>query len=515
MANILDLMDLKQILTLHIDGISNRKISEIIGIHRNTINAYVQLFNASKYSKKELLELEDFEFCKLFPAHTTIKNPRFNELMLFFKNMHEDKKHAGFTFLHHYAEYKEKVKEPYSYTQFMAHYHRKYPKGKGSMKLNHKPGNELYIDFTGKKLQFVDRQSGEITHVEVFVTILPSSQYTYVEACLNQTIESLITCTANALAYYGGVPKAIVSDNLKSAVTKYHKHEPTINRSFMDFARHYNCVVNPTRSYSPQDKALVEHAVNLVYQRIYYPMRNMTFFSLRDINEEIWRLLETYNNLLQQRRPGSRREIFQSTERDQLKPLPTESYEIKNYRRAKVQKTGYIYFSPDKSYYSVPYRYIGKSTQIQYSQSTVEVYYNHLRIASHQRNPALGEYNTDTNHLCSTHQAYLEWSPDYFKQKALKHGLYVHDFVASLFNDNDYPEIAYKRAMGIIQLHRDYGSERLNKACKLALEVGIHSYKRIKNILKNKRDIYAESLETENQNHIPFHNNIRGASNYK
>ncbi len=205
MANILDLMDLKQILILHIDGISNRKISETIGIHRNTINSYVKLFNSSKYSKEELLKLEDFEFCKLFPAHTTIKNPRFDELMLFFKNMHEDLSHPGFTFLYHYAEYKGKVKKPYSYTQFMEHYHRKYSKEKGSMKLSHKPGNELYIDFTGKKLQLVDRQSGEMTSLEVFVAVLPSSQHTYVEACLDQTIESLITCTANALAYFGGV----------------------------------------------------------------------------------------------------------------------------------------------------------------------------------------------------------------------------------------------------------------------------------------------------------------------
>lgn len=515
MANILDLMDLKQILILHIDGISNRKISETIGIHRNTINSYVKLFNSSKYSKEELLKLEDFEFCKLFPAHTTIKNPRFDELMLFFKNMHEDLSHPGFTFLYHYAEYKGKVKKPYSYTQFMEHYHRKYSKEKGSMKLSHKPGNELYIDFTGKKLQLVDRQSGEMTSLEVFVAVLPSSQHTYVEACLDQTIESLITCTANALAYFGGVPKAIVSDNLKSAVTKAHKYEPKINRSFMDFARHYSCVVNPTRGYSPQDKALVENAVNLVYQRIYYPTRNMTFFSLNEINKEIRRLLVPYNNLLLQRRSCSRLELFQSLERDLLKPLPSAPYEIKEYRRAKVQKTGYVYFSPDKNYYSVPYRYIGKATQIQYSRSAVEVYYNHQRIASHRRNPVPGEYNTDKNHLCSTHQAYLEWSPDYFKQKALKHGSYVHDFIASLFNDNDYPEIAYKRAMGTIQLHRIYGSERLNNACNLALKAEIHSYRRLKNILKNKRDVFAESLETENINHIPLHSNIRGASNYK
>ena len=104
-------------------------------------------------------------------------------------------------------------------------------------------------DFAGKKLSYVNKATGEQIPVEVFVSILPCSQYTYVEACESQKREDLISCTANALSFYGGAPKAIVSDNLKSAVTRASKYEASINRSFKDFARHYNCVVNPTRSY--------------------------------------------------------------------------------------------------------------------------------------------------------------------------------------------------------------------------------------------------------------------------
>lgn len=515
MANTLDLMDLKQILTLHLDGLSNRKISDILSIHRNTINSYVQLFNASKHSKEELLALENCELLKLFPSHTTIKNLRYNELMLYFASMNQQRDYPGFTFLFHYKEYQNQSKEPYSYTQFMEHYHRKYPKEKGSMKLEHEPGHEIYIDFAGKKLQIVNRETGEITPVEVFVTILPKSQYTYVEACLSQKREDLIHCMANALFYYGGVPKAIVSDNLKSAVTRASKYEPEINRSFKDFARHYNCVINPTRGYSPQDKALVENAVNLVYQRIYYPLRHMTFFSLEDLNREIRRLLDSYNDLLLQHRQASRRELFQSIERECLKPLPETSYELKDYRRAKVQKIGYVFFSPDKNYYSVPYRYIGKQTQIQYTKSTVEVFYNHERIASHKRNPSPGAYTTNEDHLCSTHKAYYQWSPHYFKEKASKHGEHVLALIDGLFNESIYPETVYKRAMGIIQLHRDYSSERLNNACNIALNAETYSYKRIKNILKNNLDKYTEILEEEAQTHIPYHSNIRGASAYK
>ena len=241
----------------------------------------------------------------------------------------------------------------------------------------------------------------------------------------------------------------------------------------------------------------------------------MTFFSLEALNDEIRRLLAAYNNMLLQRRQASRLELFQTFEREHLKALPSSPYEMKDYRRAKVQKTGYIYFSPDKNYYSVPYRYISKRTQIQYTKSTVEVFYNQQRIASHKRNPAPGIYITIEDHLCSTHKFYKQWNPDYFKKMASKHGEHVKECISGLFKETDYPETAYKRAMGIIQLHREYGSTRLNDACKIAIEVGTHSYHRIKNILKNNLDKAINQQEDPAQSHIPNHENIRGASAYE
>ena len=369
----------------------------------------------------------------------------------------------------------------------------------------------MYIDFAGKKLQIVDKSTGEIIPVEVFVAILPNSHYTYVEACLSQKREDMLSCMANAFSFYGGVTKAIVSDNLKSAVTRASKYEPEINRSLKDFARHYNCVVNPTRSYSPQDKALVENAVQLTYQRIYYPMRDMTFFSLSDLNAEIKLRLEHYNDLLFQRKDASRKELFQSVERSYLKPLPTSSFELKDYKRAKVQKIGYVYFSPDNTYYSVPYRHIGHQTLIHYTQRTVEVYYNHERIALHLRNPSKGFYITNKEHLSSTHKAYSDWSPEYFKNLASKHGNDVVLCIERVVQECEYPETAYKRAMGIIQLHRTYGSIRLNNACKRALTIGVATYKHISNILQNKLDQepLEEDVAQNSISHIPLHSNLR------
>jgi len=517
MANTLDPMDLKQIISLHLDGLSNRKISATLGIARNTVNGYMQAFKASDHTLKELLACDNAVLEALFTSHSTIDNGRFDQLTRYFERMNKARDHPGFTYLFHYQEYVQQVDDPYGYTQFMEHYHRKYAKLKGSMKLEHDPGHELFIDFAGKKLQIVDRSSGEIVDVEVFVAILPNSHYTYVEACRSQKREDLIKCCANALQFYGGVPKAIVSDNLKSAVKRASRYEADINRSFKDFAHHYNCVINPARGYSPQDKALCENAVNLAYQRIYYPLRNMTFFSLQDLNREIRRLLGSYNDLLFKRKQASRLELFQMVEREYLKPLPTSAYELKDYRRAKVQKMGYVYFSPDKSYYSVPYRYIGKETTIHYTASMVEVYFYHERIALHNRNPSKGSYNTNADHLSSTHRFYSDWSPEFFKKKAGIHGKHVLGCIEEILKTGDYPEIGYKRAMGVIQLHKAYGSKRLDDACKRALRADAATYGRIKNILKNNLDkssLFYQDLE-EDKPHIPEHGNLRGASAYK
>ncbi len=517
MANTLDPMDLKQIIILHLDGYSNRKIGTALSISRNTVNTYMRLFTGSDYTFKELLSFDNARLEALFTSRTTIDNERYDGLMRYFEGMNKARNHPGFTFLYHYHEYAQRAKEPYGYTQFLEHYRRKYAKVKGSMKLDHEAGKEMFIDFAGKKLHITDRDTGEIIPVEVFVAILPNSQYTYVEACRSQKREDLIGCCENALHFYGGVPKAIVSDNLRSAVTRASRYEAQINRSFKDLARHYNCVINPARGYSPQDKALVENAVHLAYQRIYYPLRDMVFFSLEDLNREIKRLLEGYNDLLFKRKEASRLELFQSVERGYLKPLPASRYELKEYRRAKVQKIGYVYFSPDKTYYSVPYRYIGRETVIHYTKSTVEVYYNRQRIALHLRNGSKGSYNTNKDHLASAHRHYSEWSPEFFKGKAARHGKNVAACVEQIIAAVDYPEIGYKRAMGVIQLHRAYGSWRLDKACKRALQADAVSYRRIQNILKNNLDqssLFFQDLE-DDKTHIPEHGNIRGASNYR
>ncbi len=512
-SNRIKIMDLRQLLQLKAKGLSNRKSSLLIGIHRNSINSYVRLFNSTGMSYKELLTQSDAELSTLFPLHQTIDKRRYEELCSQFMYYREELKKPGCTRQVLWKEYLTSHPEGYGYTQFNEHFKRWLKPLKGSGKLNHKAGDKVYIDYTGKKLSYTDKETGELIEVEVFVGILPCSNYTFVEASPSQKLGDFIDSMNNCLRYFGGVPKAIVPDNLKSAVTKGSKYAPTINKSFKDFALHYGSVINPTRTYSPQDKALVEGAVKLVYQRIFYPLSKMNFFSLPDLNKEIKRLLEEYNDQPMTNIELSRKQQFLSIEASYLSPLVQNNYEIKYYKTSKVQKMGYIFLSDDKNYYSVPYRYIGKKVEVSYNSQSVDIQYNRERIAIHRRSFQAGRYITIKDHLSSSHKFYSDWSPLFFEKLARPYGVAVVEYFKCLIESKPYPEVAYKQCLGLLSLSKEYNKERLNNACKRGLTNHKYGFHIIENILKNNMD----KLEQDEQlNHeIAAHKNIRGAAYYQ
>ncbi len=516
MARKLDIMDIRQIYLLKKQEVSNRKIAQTLSFSRNTVNYYVIMFRASGLSWEEVLALSDSELRELFPEQSKTDQDRFLTLSELFPEIKKKSTQTGFTYYRYWSDYRLKHPAGYGYTQFMEHYNRWREHLDVSMKLTHKAGEKLFIDFTGKKLHIVDKETGEIKPVEVFVAILPSSQHTYVRACYTQQKEELLDCLNHTLRFYGGVPQAIICDNLKSAVSKAHKYEAVINQSLKDFGLHYGCVIDPTRPYSPQDKALVEGAVKLTYQRIYYPLQDMTFFTLEDLNHEIHRLLETYNDIKFQRMNCSRKELFLSTEKHTLHPLPLSFYELKEFRKAKVQRMGHIYLSADKHHYSVPYRYVGQNVEVQYNHSAVEVFYEDSRIATHKRKNHAG-YTSDPDHLSSSHQHYSKWNPEFFIHRAKECGEHVHRYVETLFSRDAYPEHIYKRAQGILNLGRQYGNQRLNEACRRAIYIGKFSYNIIENILEKGLDKDIDIFHPDYQNHIHItsHENIRGAGNYQ
>lgn len=510
----INMSKIRQLLRLHAQGSSKLQIAGQTGIARNTLKKYLEAFKQCGFSYAQLCELSDTDLEDLFvkPVEKPLST-KLETLFSLFPQIEKELKRKGVTRFLLWEKYKKEYPDGLGRSQFNHYLSQWRAQVNPVMHMEHKVGDKLYIDFAGDKLSIVDRESGEVQWVEIFVAILGASQLTYIEAVFSQSKEDLISACENALHFYGGVPAAIVPDNLKSAVTKSSKYEAVINETFADFAQHYSTAVLPARAYKPRDKALVENAVRILYTRVYTKVRSTIYFSLEELNAALLVALEAHNNRLLTGRPYSRKQQFEEVERAALAPLPPLRYELKKHLFVTVMKNGHVSLNADKHYYSVPYRFIGKKTKLMYSHTTVQVYYNYQCIATHQRIKSSYGYTTDKSHLASTHRFVSDWTPERFLTWAESIHEDVKLYILKILARKQHPEQAYKSCVGILSFAKKVGNERLIKACQRALDYGVHNYKIIQKILEKGLD---KQNEEENQTtEMPVHDNIRGQDYYQ
>ena len=492
-----------------------RAIARAVNISRPAIQKYLDAFNKTGLKYNDMKEMPDKQLIELLEKYSSLKgaSERFETLSKSFSYFYKELRRTGVTLQLLWKEYKKKHPSGYGYSQFCFHYAEFCKTNKLTMNIEHKAGDKMFADFTGKKMTIYDRKTGKGSDVEVFVAILGASGYTYAEAVSDQKKENWLKANDNALWFMQGVPAAIVPDCLKSGVTKADKYEPDINPEYDDFADHYGTTILPARPYHAQDKALVENAVKIVYMRVFAPLRNRIFYSLSELNEAIRELLDEHNNTKYQRLDFSRNELFEEVDKPALNTLPSQRYEMKGFKKLTVQFNYHIYLNEDKHYYSVPWKYKRKKVKLIYSSRTVEIIYNNIRIAFHQRdrNP-YSRYSTKKEHMPPHHRFYDDWSPQKFINWACKKGIYVQKVIEKVLESCRHPEQGFKSCLGILNLDRQYKDNRLNMACKKAIYAGCHSLKRIKNILDNGLDKVLPPSQEENI--LPFHENIRGSEYY-
>jgi transposase len=491
------------------------QIAAQTGISRNTLKKYLKEFEGSKLTYDEISVLSDKDLEDLFinPEDNPL-NDKLQRLFSLFPTMDKALKKKGVTQYLLWEEYKRNHPDGLGRSRFNYYFSQWKDQVNPTMHMEHKAGDKLYVDFAGEKLSIIDKDTGEVQQVEVFLAILGASQLTYVEAVMTQQKEDFVAACEGALHYCGGVPAAIVPDNLKSAVIKSSKYEPTINETFADFAEHYGTTILPARAYRPRDKALVENAVRISYTRIYARIRGNNYYSLEELNAAIRAVLEDHNNTLLKGRNYTRRQQYEEIERSALMPLPPLKYELKKQYSGTVGKNGHVGLGPDKHYYSVPYRFIGKKVKLLYSRHSVEIYYSYERIALHNRTKSAYHYTTDKDHLASTHRFVSDWTPERFISWA--EGIHedVRLYILKILDRKQHPEQAYKSCVGILSFTNKVGKERLIKACQRALGYGLYNYKTIQNILDKGLDKQDEPTEGD-QLQMPFHDNIRGENYYK
>lgn len=500
-------------------ALSARQIARALGISRTVVATTIRTFKASGLEYAAIDSMPDSSLMQALAGdEIPEKSARYQDLSQRFPAMVVELKKKGVTLQWLWELYIQEYPGGYQYSQYCLNFHRWRKSPDIVMHIEHKAGEEMFVDWAGDKLEVINGNTGQPWALEQFVAILGASELTYVEARESQGEEDWIRANEGALWYWGGSSTAVIPDNTKTAVARTDPYEPGLNPIFDDFARHYGLVIVPARIRRARDKALVENAVRLVYQRISCRLRGKVFHSLREVNEAIRALLEEHNNRPFSRLPISRRQLFEQVEKQALRPLPAERFPLKSTAFATVQCNYHAQLREDLHYYSVPHylRTTEPTTQVKlvYDDRVVALYCDNVRVAQHRRDRTPNGYTTLEEHMPPAHRWYAKWSPERFLGWARAVGPETEEVIAKVLDSRTYAPQAFKVCLGILNLQRPHGTVRLNKACARALRFGTHSYTRIRNIL-------AQGLEEEGQPQLelavpalPEHENLRGSDYY-
>ena len=506
----IEMEQIKQVLQLRKEGVAIREIVRRVGISRNSVRGYLRLLEGKgQLSDKALAE-------KAYKnEQQDAQTQRHYELIQHFVAHARELSKPGVTRQLLWAEYLLEHADGYGYSQYCHHLNGWLSRQDLAMHLEYTPGDLMMIDFAGKKFHYTDKDTGKMVPCEVFVGILPYSGMIFCHAVASQQTADFVTCINRMLRFYGGIPKTILCDNLKTAVVKSDKYEPVFTDVCHQLSAHYGTTFSAARPYEPRDKAMVEKAVNIIYNNVYGPLRNDVFHSMEEVNQAFKDRLQLLNDKSYKGSPHSRGYFFDTQERKSLGALSTEPYSLKKVSTLTVQRNYHVQIREQNRYYSVPYQYVGKKVQVYYDNHTVEVYCDYERIALHQHNSYIKAYYTLPEHMPPSHQAMQEkkgWTKEELLQQASSLGDSIGKAAALILDSHFYKEQNYKSCFGMMMLRKKYGLSRLEAACNRALQGNRVNYHMIKNILERGLD---QVLVKENNHTIPLHENIRGKENYQ
>ena len=300
---------------------------------------------------------------------------------------------------------------------------------------------------------------------------------------------SWIQCHIKMYEFFGGVTTILTPDNLKTGITKHTRDELVINSTYQDMAEYYGTVVVPARVRAPKDKSQVE---NLVYQfekDIIGRLRNCQFFSIDEYNEQLMLEVERFNNKPFQKKEGTRRSVFNEVEKAALLPLPHRRYELATYRTAIVQSNSHVAYQ--KNYYSAPYQYLGKEVTLKITSHRLVILHNKEVLSEHELIwNRIGAYSTIPTDMPPHSNAFGEWNSTRYLNWAKSKGPNVYEVIYRIFASTTVEQQHYRTVHSILKLASTYSDQRLEEACKLAIQqMNRPRYRDIKHILETGEDL--------------------------
>jgi len=497
-------------------GLSIGQISQALNLRKSTVSDYLRRFKESGVTLERMKELSDQQLVQaLFPEKVSTERTSRAE-MPDFGQMHTELKKRHVTRQLLWEEYRQGNPDGsgYGYSQYCQLYRDWSKTLSVSMHQIHKAGEKMFVDFSGLKGEVADSRTGEITEVEIFVAALGASGYTYAEAIRDQRKLSIITAHNHAFEYFGGVTEMLIPDNMKAAVNRADKYDPDLNETYQDMAEYYGAVVLPARPYRPKDKPKVELSVKLVQRWILARLRHRVFFSIEELNETIYSLLDDLNNRKIKKIEKSRRELYEEIDRPALKSLPVSPYVFREFKRCRVNIDYHIELC--KACYSVPYQLVGKEVEARYTATAVEIFYQRKRIAVHQRLYRIGAYSTQSEHMASAHRLYAGWKPSRLIEWGLSFGKNTGELIQTIMETKPHPEVGFRICMGILNTAKlQPDPESVELASRKMMELRSYRVKHFKAILKNKTYLFQKPIEMHPLSLPLCHDNLRGAGYYQ
>ena len=506
----LSMRQLRTLLRLHQGGVSAREIGRRLGVARSTIQDNLKRAAAAGLAWPLADDVTDEALgLRLFGRAGTETGQR-RRVEPDWAALARELKRPGVTMTILWEEYREAHPDGYGYSRFcdlLRGFERRLTP---VMRQHHVAGEKAFVDYSGKRIGIVDPTTGEVGEAEIFVGVLGASNLTYAEATWTQQLPDWTGAHVRMFRFFGGAPKLLVPDNLKSGVAKASFYDPEINRTYGAFAAHYSVGILPARPYKPRDKAKVEAGVRFAQTYILGRLRAQTFFSLAECNEAIALVMQRMNERPMRRLGLSRRELFEKIERDALTPLPAEDWEFAEWRRARVNLDYHI--EVHDFLYSVPHALIRAEVEVRVTARAIEVFHRGQRVAVHERRYMGRKHGTNPEHMPSSHRRYAEWTPERFRRWAGKIGPNTESLIGAVLASRPHPEQGFRTCLGILRSYRGLETGRLEAVSARALELGVLNCKGVASLLARK----PESVTADDSAPATLfeHANLRGPGYY-
>lgn len=420
-----------------------------------------------------------------------------------------------------WLKYKQEHPSGYQFTQFCHYYNVYREKHHGSDKLRMAveriPGEKVYIDWVGDQPELlVDSVTGEIKKIHFFVTTVGVSSLIYAEAFEDEKLPNFIAGTVHALEYYGAIPKYLVPDNLRAAVTKHTKDELILNSAYQDLESFYEVIVLPPPPRKPTGKATVEKHVQYLETHLLEDLKEKTYFSLEEINCDVSEKIAEINNRKLKAQPVSRLEAFLRYDKPQMRPLAGGSFTLCEYKYfARVPNNYHLLF--DDHYYSVLYTYYGQPAILKATMAEIRICdKNNKLICTHRRSyKDFPKYITKSEHMKPEHRYYKEVNSKdgaYYRRWASSYGPYLSKLIDTVLLASRHEEQAYNSCNGILHMCTNKPKLLVEEAAKLCVDSNACRYSYFKKTLLKLADSPHSSTSGQT---LPEHENLRGKEIYQ